>query len=98
MKLLNKLVDFSDTEVSMVILLENVDQFEVLAGTLIQIGKDRCVCEVYKDAITAYMVVIRLPYIRYLAMMRKLTDAGWTLKPESSNVDIFSRMIKRKGA
>ena len=92
MKLFNKILDFSDNEVSMVILMDNIDQLEILTDVLVQIGRDRCVYEVYKDTITAYMIEIRMPYNRYLAMMKGLIGSGWTLKAESS-ADIFNRMV-----
>lgn len=93
MKLLNKIRDFNDTKVAMVILMDNLDQLGVLADVLVSIGTDRCSYEVYKDEITAYMMELRLPYNRYLAMMQELRANGWALRPETK-VDIFNRMIK----
>ena len=95
MKLFDRMRDFNDTVVSMVILMDDIDQFGALADALVSIGSNRCSYEVYKNEITTYMMELRLPYNRYLAMMQGLRDAGWTLKPESK-VDIFNRMIKIK--
>lgn len=93
MKLLNKIRDFNDTKVAMVILMDDIEQLGVLADVLVSIGMDRCSYEVYKDEITAYMMELRLPYNRFLAMLKGLRTAGWNLKPETK-VDIFNRMIK----
>lgn len=93
MKLLNKIRDFNDTKVAMVILMDDLDQLGVLADVLVSIGTDRCSYEVYKDEITAYMMELRLPYNRYLAMMQGLRTNGWALRPETK-VDIFNRMVK----
>lgn len=93
MKLLNKIKDFNDQKVYMVILMDDLDQFWVLADVIVSIGDDRCSYEVYKDEIATYMMEIKLPYNRYLAMMQGLREVGWTLKPETK-VDIFNRMIK----
>ena len=93
MKLLDKIRDFSDTKVAMVILMDDLGQFGILADVLVSIGTDRCSYEVYKNEIAAYMIELRLPYNRYLAMMQGLRAVGWTLKPETE-VDIFNRMTK----
>lgn len=93
MNLFDKFKDFTDTKVAMVILMDNFDQLGVLADVLVSIGTDRCSYEVYENEITAYMMEIRLPYNRYLAMMKGLHAAGWNLKQETK-VDIFNRMIK----
>lgn len=93
MKLFNKIRDFTDTSVAMVILLDNIEQLCVMAEVLPSIELDRCSYEVYKNEITAYMIELRLPYNRYLDMMQRLHRSGWTLKPETK-VDIFNRLIK----
>ena len=91
--LLNKIRDFMDTNVCMVILMDNLEQLSVLADVIVSIGRNRCNYEVYKDDITAYMMELRLPYNRYLAMMKELQSRGWNLKMETK-VDIFNRMVK----
>lgn len=91
--LLNKIRDFMDTNVCMVILMDNEEQLSVLCDVIVSIGRDRCVYELYKDEITAYMIEISMPYNRYLAMMRGLQSRGWNLKQETK-VDVFNRMIK----
>ena len=91
--LLNKIRDFMDTNVCMVILMDNLEQLSVLADVIVSIGRNRCNYEVYKDDITAYMMELRLPYNRYLAMMKELQSRGWNLTMESK-VDIFNRMVK----
>lgn len=93
MKTLNKIRDFRDTSVAMVILMDDIEQFGVLADVIVSIGRERCSYEVYKNEITTYMMELRLPYNRYLAMMKGLRAKGWTLKSETE-VDIFNRMIK----
>lgn len=100
MKLFNKIRDFTDTSVAMVILLDNIEQLGVMAEVLPSIELDRCSYEFYerkyevnKNEITAYMIELRLPYNRYLDMMQRLHRSGWTLKPETK-VDIFNRLIK----
>lgn len=94
MKLFNKIRDFNDATVAMVILMDNIVQLDVMAKVLVSIGLDRCSYEVYKNEITAYMMELRLPYNRYLAMMQRLHRNGWELKPETK-VDIFNRLIKK---
>ena len=91
--LLNKIRDFMDTDVCMVILMDTEEQLSVLCKAIISIGRDRCLYELYKDTITTYMIELRLPHNRYLAMMKELLAHGWTLKIESQ-VDIFNRMVK----
>lgn len=91
--LLNKIRDFMDTNVCMVILMDNLEQLSVLADVIVSIGRNRCNYEVYKNDITAYMMELWMPYNRYLAMMKGLRTQGWNLKPESK-ADIFNRMVK----
>lgn len=93
MKLIKKIRDFKDITVGIVILMDDLEQLGVLAEVIASIGRDRCSYELYKNEIATYMVELRLPYNRYLAMMKGLQNAGWNLKPESK-VDIFNRMIK----
>lgn len=91
--LLNKIRDFMDTNVCMVILMDDLEQLSVLANVIVSIGRKRCLYELYKDDITAYMMELRLPYNRYLAMMKELQSRGWNLKMETK-VDIINRMIR----
>lgn len=91
--MLTKIVDTLDSEVSMVILMDDIEQLSVMAQTIGYIGKRRIRYEVYKDEITAYMMEMRMPYNRYLAMMRRLRYHGYTLRAETA-VDIFNRMVK----
>lgn len=91
--MLNKVKDFFDTSVSMVILMDDEKQLLALSEVIVSIDRERCTYELYKDDITAYMVELRMPYNRYLAMMKGLRKKGWNLKPESK-ADIFNRMIR----
>lgn len=91
--LLNKIRDFIDTSVSMVILMDDIEQFMVISEVIVSIGRERCTYEIYKDDITAYMIELRLPYNRYIAMMKGLQKRGWNLKSETK-ADIFNRMVK----
>ena len=93
MSILEKIRDFNDTKVNMVILVDDIVGLGILTEVIVAIGRDRCVYELYKDDITAYMVEIRMPYNRYLAMMKGLQKRGWNLKMEST-VDIFNRLYK----
>ena len=93
MSILEKIRDFNDTKVNMVILVDDIVGLGILTEVIVVIGRDRCVYELYKDDITAYMVEIRMPYNRYLAMMKGLQKRGWNLKMESK-VDIFNRLYK----
>lgn len=77
----------------MVILVDDIVGLGILTEVIVSIGRDRCVYELYKDDITAYMMEIRMPYNRYLAMMKGLQKRGWNLKMESK-VDIFNRLYK----
>lgn len=91
--MLNKIKDFMDTQVSMVVLMDNFEELSVLTDVIVSIGKERLSYELYKDDITDYMMEIRMPYNRYIKMMRGLQSRGYNLKPETK-VDIFNRMIK----
>ena len=91
--LLNKVRDFADTQVSKVILMDNEEQLSVLTDVIVSTGRNRCNYELYKDDIIAYMMELRMPYNRYLAMMKRLRTQGWNLKPVSKS-DIFNRMVK----
>lgn len=91
--MLLKIRDSLDTSVRMVILMDDLEQLTALAETIMSIGRDRCCYELYKNEITTYMMELRLPYNRYLAMMNELQKRGWTLKSETK-VDIFNRMVK----
>lgn len=93
MSILQKIRDFNDTKVYMVILVDNIEALSTLADVIVSIGHGRCTYELYKDDITAYMMEIRMPYNRYLAMMKGLRNAGYNLKPESK-ADIFNRLFK----
>lgn len=91
--LLTKTRDFFDTSVCMVILMDDIEQFSILADVIVSIGRKRCTYEVYKDEISAYMMELRMPYNRYIAMMEELQKRGWNLKAETK-VDIFNRLVK----
>ena len=91
--MLTKIRDFMDTQVCIVVLMDDIEQLCVLGEVIVSIGKERLSYEVYKDDITAYMMELRMPYNRYLAMMRGLQKRGYNLKSETK-VDIFNRMIK----
>lgn len=91
--MLTKIKDRLDTSVTMVILMDDIEQLSVLTDVIVSIGKERCSYEIYKDEITAYMMELRMPYNRYLAMLKGLQAMGWNLKSETK-VDIFNRMIK----
>lgn len=93
--MLNKVKDFFDTSVCMVILIDSIEGLSVLAETIVSIGKERCTYEIYKDDIADYMMELRMPYNRYLAMMKGLQQRGWNLKCETK-VDIFNRLYKEK--
>lgn len=93
MSILEKIRDFNDNKVCLVILVDDIVGLGILAEVITAIGRDRCVYELYKDDITAYMMEIRMPYNRYLAMMKGLQKRGWNLKSESK-VDIFNRLYK----
>ena len=93
MSIVEKIRDFNDNKVCLVILVDDIVGLGILAEVITAIGRDRCVYELYKDDITAYMMEIRMPYNRYLAMMKGLQKRGWNLKPESK-VDIFNRLYK----
>ena len=93
MSILEKIRDFNDNKVCLVILVDDIEALSTLTEVIVSIGRDRCVYELYKDDITAYMVEIRMPYNRYLAMMKGLQKRGWNLKMESK-VDIFNRLYK----
>lgn len=94
--MLSKAKDFFDTSVtivSMVILMDDIEQLTVMSEVIVSIGRNRCTYELYKDDITAYMMELRLPHNRYLAMMKGLQKRGWNLKTETK-VGIFNRMVK----
>ena len=91
--MLHKIKDFNDTRVYMVILIDDFEGLSILADALVSIGLKRVSYELYKDDITAYMMELRMPYNRYLAMMRYLQDHGYNLSQES-NIGIFNRLIK----
>lgn len=91
--MLNKIRDFMDTDVKMVILIDTIEDFEILASVMRTIGLNRLNYEVYKDSITNYMLELQTPYNRYLAMMQELRKSGYTLKQETK-VDIFNRLKK----
>lgn len=93
MSILEKIRDFNDNKVCLVILVDDIVGLDILTEVIVSIGRERCTYELYKDDITAYMVEIRMPYNRYLAMMRGLQKRGWNLKMESK-VGIFNRLYK----
>lgn len=93
--MLNKFRDFMDTQVSMIILMDDVEQLSTLAKIFQSIGRERLSYEVYKDDITAYMIEVCMPYNRYLKMMRLLIKNGYNLRSESK-VDIIQRMVKEE--
>lgn len=93
MSILKKIRDFNDTKICLVILVDDIVGLGILTEVIAAIGRDRCIYELYKDDITAYMVEIQLPYNRYLAMMKGLQKRGWNLKMESK-VGIFNRLYK----
>ena len=91
--MLTKIIDRLDTDVSFVILVDSIEDLSVLANVMKNIGLKRLYYEVYKDDITAYMVEIRMPYNRYLAMMQLLRKNRYNLRAESK-ADIIQRLIK----
>lgn len=93
--LIDKIRDCLGTSVSLIILMDDIEQLSVLSEVIVSIGRERCTYELYKDEITAYMIELRMPYNRYLAMMRGLQKRGWNLKAETL-VDIIHTMYKEK--
>lgn len=93
MSVLKKIRDFNDTKVCIVILIDDIVGLRILTEVITSIGRDRCIYELYKVDITAYIMEIRMPYNRYLAMMKGLQKRGWNLKMESK-VDILNRLYK----
>ena len=91
--MLSKIIDRLDNDVSFVILVDSIEDLNVLADVMKNIGLKRLSYEVYKDDITAYMVEIRMPYNRYLAMMKLLRKNGHNLRAESK-ADIIQRFVK----
>ena len=91
--MLEKIRDFMDTDVCMIILIDNVDDLKVMANAMCHAGLGRMSYEVYKDDITAYMVEFRMPHNRYLEVMRYLRVKKYNLRPESK-ADVINRLIK----
>ncbi|QJU22654.1 hypothetical protein HLY09_26385 [Enterocloster bolteae] len=89
----NKIRDFMDTNVSMIILMDTEEELSILAKIFCSIGRERLSYEMYKDDITAYMIEVSMPYNRYLKMMKLLIKNGYNLRPESK-ADIIQRMVK----
>lgn len=90
--MLNKVRDFMDTEVSMVIITDNADELLVAAKAIVSAGRERFKYEVYKEP-GFYAIELRTPYNRYRKLMKELIANGYTLRPESK-ADVFNRLIK----
>lgn len=93
--LIDKVRDCLGTSVSLIILMDDIEQLSILSEVIVSIGKERCTYEIYKDEITAYMMELRMPYNRYFAMMRGLQKRGWNIKAETV-VDVIHTMYKEK--
>lgn len=93
--MLQKIKDRMDTKVSMVILISTIEDFDMLANVIVDIGRERLLYDVYKNQDFTYMLEIRMPYNRYLAMMRGIQKRGYNLK-QRSDVDIFNDLIKEE--
>ncbi len=93
LKPIEKIRDFTDTKVSMVILMDDIEQLCALAEAIVDADRERFTYEVYKNEITLYMMEVRMPYNRYIAMMKGLHKRGWNLAQETK-ADIFNRMVK----
>lgn len=97
--MLAKIIDFFDTDVSMIILIDGINDLCVLKGIIASIGKERVHYNVYKgkhvfkDELVKYAMEIRLPYNRYLKLMQGLQRNGYNLRPKST-ADVLNRMIK----
>lgn len=91
--LASKIRDFFDTSVAMVILMDNIEQYCIMKEVLGAVGLDRCCYKYYEYDDSSWLLELRLPYNRYLAMMLELTKRAWTLKAKT-NVGIFNTMVK----
>ena len=91
--LASKIRDYFDTSVAMVILMDNIEQYCIMTEVLGAVGLERCRYKYYINDDSSYILELRLPYNRYLSMMRELTKRAWTLKMKT-NVGIFNTMVK----
>lgn len=97
--MLAKIIDFFDTNVSMMILIDNINDLCILKGIIASVGKERVCYNVYsgkhifKNELVTYAMEIRLPYNRYLKLMQGLQRNVYNLRQES-NIGVLNRMIK----
>ena len=90
---MNKFRDKSYTKVSMIILIDTIEDMVVMVNVLNNIGLERSSYKFHKDNLSDCMLEIQMPYNRYLAMMKLLIQKGYNLRSESK-VNIFQRLHK----
>lgn len=91
--MLNKIKDYFDYKVHLLISIDNDQGVSVLENVLGYIGKDRLSYKTHNCGLTGYMMELRMPYNRYMEMMKSLQKIGWNLA-QISNVGVIDKLIK----
>lgn len=94
--MLTEIRDFMDYKVDMVILVDTDEELSVIKEVFKSIELSRlkvCIHNIHISNRTKYVVEIRMPYNRYLKMMKGLISRGYNLMPQS-NVDMINKMFK----
>lgn len=88
-----KLKDRFDYQCREVILVDDAKKLEVLKFVFKAIDEKRIQYVIYKDTDLVWIVEYKMPYNRYLAMMRELQKQGLSLKQETA-IGLFSKLVK----
>ena len=91
--IMSKFRDKSYTKVSMVILIDTIEDMVVMVNVLNNIGLEKSSYKFHKDNLSDCMLEIQMPYNRYREMMKLLIQKGYNLRSESK-VNIFQRLHK----
>lgn len=90
---INHILDLIDAKISLVILLEDEMQLQVLRNAISVCGAKRFRYTSYRDALTPYAMELRMPYNRFVALNNRLHITGWNIAM-GSDVNILCRLVK----
>lgn len=91
--IMNKIRDVVDREVSLVVILDDMEQLNLMTTAIVCACKGQFVYKPYFNENETNMLELRMPNNRVSAVMRYLSLNKWTLRPISPTNVLF-RMEK----
>lgn len=90
----NKIKDKADHAVSLVIIMDEMEQVKFVEGVLRSVGEDRVRYAMLTDVIGPYAIEATMPQNRYQAFMQTMTAFGYGLKSLGKE-NVVRKLIKK---